>query len=84
MEIRLYSVIYHLVEDIDQGHQGQDRTRNISETLIGKVEILQKFKISKVGNVAGCLVQRRQGHAQIQGQGHARRATWFSKARSRP
>ena len=56
VEIRLYSVIYHLVEDIEKAVKGKIGPQ-YQETLVGKVEILQKFKISKVGIVAGCLVQ---------------------------
>ena len=56
VEIRLYSVIYHLVEDIEKAVKGKIGPQ-YQETLIGKVEILQKFKISKVGIVAGCVVR---------------------------
>jgi translation initiation factor IF-2 len=55
VEIRLYNVIYHLVEDIEKAVKGKIGPQ-YQETLIGKVEILQKFKISKVGIVAGCVV----------------------------
>ena len=56
VEIRLYSVIYHLVEDIEKAVKGRIGPQYL-ETLIGKVEILQKFKISNVGIVAGCVVR---------------------------
>jgi translation initiation factor IF-2 len=56
VEIRLYSVIYHLVEDIEKAVKGKIGPQ-YQETLVGKVEILQKFKISKVGIVAGCMVR---------------------------
>jgi translation initiation factor IF-2 len=56
VEIRLYNVIYHLVEDIEKAVKGKIGPQ-YQETLIGKVEILQKFKISKVGIVAGCVVR---------------------------
>jgi len=56
VEIRLYSVIYHLVEDIEKAVKGKIGPQ-YQETLVGKVEILQKFKISKVGIVAGCVVR---------------------------
>ena len=56
MEIKLYTVIYHLVEDIEKAVKGKIGPQ-YQETLIGKVEILQKFKISKVGIVAGCIVR---------------------------
>jgi translation initiation factor IF-2 len=56
VEIRLYSVIYHLVEDIEKAVKGKIGPQYL-ETRIGEVEILQKFKISNLGIVAGCLVR---------------------------
>ncbi len=56
VEIRLYSVIYHLVEDIEKAVKGKIGPQ-YQETRIGEVEILQKFKISNVGVVAGCVVR---------------------------
>jgi translation initiation factor IF-2 len=56
VEIRLYSVIYHLVEDIEKAVKGKIGPQ-YQETRIGEVEILQKFKISNVGIVAGCVVR---------------------------
>jgi translation initiation factor IF-2 len=56
VEIRLYNVIYHLVEDIEKAVKGKIGPQ-YQETRIGEVEVLQKFKISKVGIVAGCLVR---------------------------
>ncbi len=56
VEIRLYSVIYHLVEDIEKAVKGKIGPQ-YQETRIGEVEILQKFKISNVGLVAGCVVR---------------------------
>jgi translation initiation factor IF-2 len=56
VEIRLYNVIYHLVEDIEKAIKGKIGPQ-YQETRVGEVEILQKFKISKVGIVAGCVVR---------------------------
>ena len=56
VEIRLYSVIYHLVEDIEKAVKGKIGPQ-YQEKRIGEVEILQKFKISNVGVVAGCVVR---------------------------
>ena len=56
IKIKLYNVIYHLIEDIEKTIQGEIEPEYI-ETLIGKIEVLQKFKISKIGNIAGCLVK---------------------------
>jgi translation initiation factor IF-2 len=56
VEIKLYNVIYHLVEDIEKAVKGRIGPQ-YEQTQVGKVEILQKFKISKVGLVAGCIVR---------------------------
>ena len=55
VEIRYYSVIYDLVDDVKQAASGllRDETR---ETFIGYAEIKEVFRVSNVGNVAGCLV----------------------------
>jgi translation initiation factor IF-2 len=56
IEIKLYNVVYHLIEDIEKSIKGEMEPEYI-ESQIGKVEIIQKFKISKLGIVAGCLVK---------------------------
>jgi len=56
IEIKLYTVIYHLIEDIEKAVKGEIEPEYI-ETQIGKVEVLQIFKISKIGIIAGCLVK---------------------------
>ncbi len=56
IDIRLYNVIYHLIEDMQKAIKGQIEPV-YSETLIGKVEVLNLFKISKIGIVAGCRVK---------------------------
>ena len=55
VEIRYYSVIYDLVDDVKQAASGllSDETR---ETFIGYAEVKEVFRVSHVGNVAGCLV----------------------------
>ena len=55
IEIRTYNIIYKLVEDIESAMKGMlDPT--YSEKEIGKLEIRQIFKFSKVGLIAGCHV----------------------------
>jgi len=55
VEIRQYSVIYDLVDDIKQAMSGLlAPTRR--ETFLGNAEVLEVFNISKVGKVAGCRV----------------------------
>ncbi len=55
IEIRYYNIIYNLVDDVKQAMSGllAPATR---ETTLGTATILEIFKVSKVGNVAGCRV----------------------------
>jgi len=55
IEIRYYSVIYDLVDDVKAAMSGL-LSPEIRETFIGNAEILEVFNISKVGRVAGCRV----------------------------
>ncbi len=54
-EIRYYSIIYNLLDDIKAAAAGL-LSPEVRETFIGYAKILQVFKVSGVGNVAGCLV----------------------------
>ncbi len=55
IDIRLYTIIYKLVEDMENAIQGM-LDPEYEEKTIGTVEIRQIFKFSKVGNIAGCYV----------------------------
>ena len=55
MEIRYYSIIYDLVDDVKAAASGL-LSPEIREKFIGYAEILQVFKVSGVGKVAGCKV----------------------------
>ena len=55
VEIRYYSIIYDLVDDVKAAASGL-LSPEIREKFIGYAEILQVFKITGVGKVAGCLV----------------------------
>ncbi len=55
VEIRYYSVIYDLVDDVKAAASGL-LSAEIKETFIGYAEIKEVFKVSNVGKVAGCLV----------------------------
>ncbi len=55
VEIRYYSVIYDLVDDIKAAASGLLKAE-VRETFIGYAKILEVFKVSNVGKVAGCLV----------------------------
>jgi translation initiation factor IF-2 len=55
VEIRYYNIIYDLVDDVKQAMSGL-LAPTLRESMLGNAEIKQVFNISKVGNVAGCLV----------------------------
>ncbi len=55
VEIRYYSIIYNLVDDVKAAASGL-LSPEIKEKFIGYAEILQVFKITGVGKVAGCRV----------------------------
>ena len=54
VEIRYYSVIYDLVDDVKAAASGL-LSAEIRETFIGYAEIKEVFKVSGIGKVAGCL-----------------------------
>jgi translation initiation factor IF-2 len=55
IEIRYYNVIYDLVDDVKKAMSGL-LAPTVRETTLGSAVILEIFKVSKVGNVAGCRV----------------------------
>ena len=55
VEIRYYSVIYDLVDDVKAAASGL-LSAEIRENFIGYAQIKEVFKVSNVGKVAGCLV----------------------------
>jgi len=55
VEIRYYSVIYNLIDDIKATLSGM-LDPELRETFLGNAEILEVFTISKHGKVAGCRV----------------------------
>ncbi|ROT16756.1 translation initiation factor IF-2 [Paramuribaculum intestinale] len=56
VQIRLYSVIYQAIEEVKDAMEGM-LAPEIKEEVIGTAEVLQTYKISKVGTVAGCIVR---------------------------
>ncbi|MBX3167105.1 MAG: translation initiation factor IF-2 [Candidatus Eremiobacteraeota bacterium] len=56
VEIRLYRVIYHMLEEIRKAMAGL-LTPDVSEVHLGRVEIRQVIKVTRVGKIAGCMVQ---------------------------
>ena len=55
IDIRLYTIIYKLVEDMKAAMCGM-LDPEYEEKIIGEVEVRKIFKFSKVGNIAGCYV----------------------------
>jgi translation initiation factor IF-2 len=55
IELRYYNVIYDLVDDVKKAMSGL-LAPTVRETMLGNATILEIFKVSKVGNVAGCRV----------------------------
>ena len=55
VELRLYKVIYHAIEDVEKAMTGL-LAPDIKEVELGKTEVREVFRISKVGQVAGCYV----------------------------
>jgi translation initiation factor IF-2 len=55
VEIRYYSIIYDLVDDIKQAASGLLKAE-VRETFIGYATIKEVFKVTGIGMVAGCLV----------------------------
>ena len=55
VEIRYYSIIYDLLDDLKKTLSGM-LAPTIKENLLGYAEIREVFNISKVGKIAGCMV----------------------------
>src|SRR5213083_966605 len=55
IEIRYYNIIYDLVDDVKKAMSGL-LAPMLRETRLGSAQILEIFKVSKVGNIAGCRV----------------------------
>ncbi len=55
VDVRTYEVIYKVTEDLKAAMEGMLEPEEVEETL-GQAEVLQTFKASKVGKIAGCQV----------------------------
>ena len=55
VEIRLYSIIYKVIEDIESALKGM-LAPEFEEVVTGQAEVRSLFKLSKVGTIAGCYV----------------------------
>jgi translation initiation factor IF-2 len=55
ISVRVYDIIYRLIEDVEKAVKGMLEPEK-KEVVVGTAEVLQIFKISKVGTIAGCRV----------------------------
>ncbi|MFZ9764686.1 MAG: translation initiation factor IF-2 [Burkholderiaceae bacterium] len=55
VELRYYNIIYDAVDDVKNAMQGMLAPEK-KEVALGLVEIRQVFKVSRLGNIAGCMV----------------------------
>jgi translation initiation factor IF-2 len=55
ISIRTYDIIYRLLEDVEKALKGMLEPEK-KEVIVGKADVLQTFKITKVGTIAGCRV----------------------------
>ncbi|HET8833356.1 MAG TPA: translation initiation factor IF-2 [Gemmatimonadales bacterium] len=68
VDVRTYRIIYEAVEDVRNALEGLLKPEE-KEVILGEAEVLQLFKVSKVGTIAGCIVRsgtiQRTGKARI-------------------
>ena len=55
VDIRLYRVIYNAIEDVEKAMKGL-LAPQYKETILGRAQVRQTFKVSGVGTIAGCYV----------------------------
>lgn len=55
VSIRIYDIIYRMLEDVEKALKGMLEPE-VKEVLIGRAEVRDIFRISKIGNIAGCRV----------------------------
>ena len=56
VDIRIYSIIYDAIEEVKSAMEGM-LAPETKEEVTGTLEVLQTFRISKVGTIAGCVVR---------------------------
>jgi translation initiation factor IF-2 len=68
VDVRTYRIIYEAVEDVRNALEGLLKPEE-KETVLGEAEVLDLFKVSKIGTVAGCMVRsgmmQRTGKARV-------------------
>lgn len=57
VDVRIYDIIYEAIDDIRKAMEGMLEP-TLKEVILGRAKVLQTFKVSKVGTVAGCMVQK--------------------------
>lgn len=55
IDLRLYSIIYEITDDIQTAVRGMLKPKIVEKTL-GRAEVRNTFKVSKVGTIAGCMM----------------------------
>lgn len=55
VDLRLYSIIYELIDDIKKAMEGM-LAPTIKENILGRASVREAFRVSKIGTVAGCYV----------------------------
>jgi len=56
VDVRTYRIIYEAVDDVRSALEGLLKPEE-RETVLGEAEVLEVFKVSKVGTIAGCMVR---------------------------
>jgi len=72
VDIRLYDIIYRMTEDLEKALKGMLEPED-KETAIGHAEVRAVFRITKIGNIAGCRVTDGEirRNARIRGLRHS-------------
>jgi translation initiation factor IF-2 len=55
VEVRQYNIIYNVVDDVKAAMEGL-LSPSLIEKVLGQAQVRQVFRVSKAGNVAGCMV----------------------------
>jgi translation initiation factor IF-2 len=56
IDVRLYSIIYDAIDELKSAMEGM-LSPDIKEEITSTVEVVEVFNITRVGNIAGCLVR---------------------------
>jgi translation initiation factor IF-2 len=57
VDMRLYNIIYRVIEDIEAARKGM-LSPIITEAETGQARVLELFKVSRLGTIAGCIVEK--------------------------